>query len=105
MLYIATGVLAFALPYVALAFAGALLWRRLRSVSTLMVALGFAAAFAGQLMDLLVRFELNNVARAQHDTIFIVAHYHAFPILTHYIGLFGLWVAAVGLVRYARRGR
>jgi hypothetical protein len=40
------------MPVAALAIGGVLLWMHLRSAASLLVAMGFAATFLGQLVDL-----------------------------------------------------
>jgi len=39
------------------------------------------------------------------DTVYVIAHHDAFPALTHYLGLLGLWAAAAGLLWHARQIR
>lgn len=90
-----------ALPVAALAVGGVLLWRRLRSVATLLVALGFAAALLGQVVDLIASFELSSMMRAHPDSTFFIVYHHGFPLLAHYAGLVGLWAAAAGLTWHA----
>jgi hypothetical protein len=94
-------------PCAVLTAAGALLWRRWRSIATAMIALGFATTFVSLASGLLVTYRthavlmgLTSAAQAQHDTFFVVAHYHRFlPIFE----LLGIWVAAAGTLWHVRR--
>ena len=93
-------------PCAVLTVAGVLIWRRWRSVATGMIALGFAATFLSVASGLFVAYkthavlsELTAAPPAQHDTYFLVAHYHGFPLL----GILGMWVAAVGALWHVRR--
>ena len=97
----APDLLASALPVAALAAGGVLLWRRLGSVAALLVALGFAAALLGQVVDLIRSFELSSVMRAHPDSTFFVVYRLGLPLLAHYVGLVGLWAAAAGLTWHA----
>jgi len=96
-----TGVLLFGLPVAALAVGAVLLWRRVHSAATLLIALGFAAAFLGQVADLLGAYEVSSVMRTHPDATYFVAYHHSFPLLAHYVGLLGLWAAAAGLIWHA----
>jgi hypothetical protein len=77
-----------------------------------MAALGFAATLIGLGLQLFASFELsaamqdlNSAAATQRTTLFVVAHNHAASLVTHHIGLFGLSLAAVGLIWHANRDR
>ena len=98
---VALDLLALALPVTALAVGGALLWRRLRSLATLLVALGFTATLLGQVVELLTSIELSSMMRTYPDSTFFIAYHHGFPVLAHYVGLVGLWTAAAGLIWHA----
>ena len=74
-------------PHALFALAGALLWTRRRTLATLLIALGFAAALVGEAAGILAH------------------HHHVFPILTHYATLVGLWLAAVGMIWHAVANR
>jgi hypothetical protein len=100
--------LLFVVPYAVLTTAGVLLWRRSRSIATFMVALGFAAALLGQVAGMFISLEFSAAIAAQHahqNGAPFELHYHVFPWLTHHVGLFGIWTAAVGLVWHASRKR
>jgi hypothetical protein len=89
-----------ATAYAVLTIAGLLLWKRSRSFSTVIVALGFAIILFDQLI-LLVSYVRMTAALRGHwgDTLFII--YHRANSLR--IVLVGLWLAAVGLVWHALR--
>jgi hypothetical protein len=95
-------------PYAVLALAGVLLWKRHRSVATVMIAVGFVATFVGQAAGIHLNSELSAAVRAQQDASLVLAqHRRIYPLLTHYAALCGLWTAAVGMLwhaasRYAR---
>ena len=106
MLYTIAELLILSLPLLALTVAGGLLWRRLHSGAALLITLGFAATLVGQATDLLVTLQLNDLVRTHPgDTVYVIAHHYAFPALTHYLGLLGLWAAAAGLLWHARQVR
>jgi len=93
-------------PCAVLTAAGVLLWRRWRSPATAMIALGFAATLISVASGLFATYkthamllELTSTPPVQHDTFFIVAHYHRFPLL----GVLGLWTAAAGTLWHVRR--
>jgi hypothetical protein len=90
-----------ALPVAALAIGGVLLWMHLRSAASLLVAMGFAATFLGQFVDLVSAYELSSVMRTHPDVTYFVAYHRSFGLLMHYVGLLGLWVAAAGLIWHA----
>jgi hypothetical protein len=97
-------------PYAMLTTAGVLLWKRWRTVATAMIALGFAAAFAGLASGLFAPYkthavlsELSSVPPAHQDSYYVATHYHRFPLLT--FGLIGIWTAAVGTLWHVRRVR
>lgn len=93
-------VLLFVVPYVVFAAAGLLLWKRWHTVATGMVALGFAAALIGQVAVFWVGLKSYSAAHHQIGTPRFV-----FPWLTHYVGAYGFWTAAVGLLWHAIRKR
>ena len=112
MLYTITWVLVLVVPLAVLTVAGVLLFRRWRSAATAMVALGFAATLIGQVVALYESFklsaamqELKPVVDTHRNTLFLVAHFHAVPVLTHHVAVFGLSLAAVGLLWHANGGR
>jgi len=93
-------------PYALLALAGVLLWRRRRTFATLLMALGFAATFAGQVAGFHVSHEVGAAVRSHQDASLVLAHHHyIFPMLTHYANLLELWAAAVGMVWHAVASR
>jgi len=94
-------------PCAVLTAAGALLWRRWRSIATAMIALGFAATFVSLASGLFVTYrthavlvDLTSAPQARQDTFFVVAHYHRF---LPSFGLLGIWVAAAGTIWHVRR--
>jgi hypothetical protein len=87
-------------PYAVLTAAGVLLWRRTRTVATIMVAGGFAAALLGQLAGLFVSVKVDAVMRAHRDATFFLVQHHAIP---HQVAMAGLWAAALGLLWHASR--
>ena len=90
-----TWALLFVLPYAVLTVAGVLLWKRSRSVAAFLVALGFAAALLGQVAGFFVNVELS---AAMRNRGVVGLHLHGLPWLAHYLGIGGIWVAAVGLL-------
>jgi hypothetical protein len=100
-----TWALLFVLPYTILTTAGVLLWKRWRSFATFLVALGFAAALVGQVAGLFINLEFSAAMRTHPHGSPVDLHYHGFPWLTHHVGLFGIWAAAVGLLWHASRKR
>lgn len=95
-------------PCAVLTATGMLLWRRWRSAATAMIALGFAATFLSVASGLSATYKTHAVLSeptsappAQRDTLFIVAHFHRFPLL----GVLGMWAAAAGTLWHVRRHR
>jgi hypothetical protein len=77
-----------------------------------MVALGFAATLVGLALQLFAAYklsaamqDLNSAVDPQRNTLFVVAHNHASSLVMHHLGLFGLSLAAVGLIWHANRDR
>src|ERR1700719_3583038 len=95
-------ILLFVVPYVVFTAAGVLLWKRSRSVATLLVALGFAAALLGQVAGFFVNVEFS---AAMRNRGVVGLHLHGFPWLTHYVGIGGIWAAALGLIWHASSKR
>jgi hypothetical protein len=84
--------------YAVLTVAGAVLWKRTRSLQTALVAIGFALVLPDQVSALVEYFEFVALLHGRSsDTFFLIQH-HAF---LHYVSILGLWVAAVGLVWHA----
>ena len=101
-----TMILVLVAPYGLLALAGLLLWKQHRTVATIMIALGFVAAFIGQAAGLHVSHEVDAAIRAHQDTSLVLAeHRRIFPLLTHYAAVCGIWVAAVGTLWHASARR
>ena len=93
-------------PYALLALAGLLLWKRQRSVATVMIALGFVATFIGQAAGL--HREPRSRCRGPRSSRRVAGlaqHRRIFPLLTHYAAVGGLWAAAVGMVWHASAKR
>jgi hypothetical protein len=84
--------------YAVLTVAGAVLWRRTRSLQAALVAAGFALALPGQVSALVEYFEFIALVQGRAGDTFFLVHHHAF---LHYVSILGLWVAAVGLVWHA----
>ena len=81
--------------YAGFTTAGALLWKRTRSLATALVAIGFALVLVDQIISLVEYIELNALVSGHYtDTLFIVQH-HA---VEQYVALVGLLVAAAGLL-------
>jgi hypothetical protein len=81
--------------YVSFTTAGALLWKRTRSLATALVAIGFALVLVDQIISLVEYIELTALVSGHStDTLFIVQH-HA---VEQYVALVGLLVAAAGLL-------
>ena len=97
-----TWILVLVAPYAFLALAGLLLWKRHRSVATVMIAVGFMATFIGQAAGIHVSHEVGTAVRTHQDVSQVLAqHRRIFPLLTHYASVCGLWAAAVGMVWHA----
>jgi hypothetical protein len=95
-------------PCATLTAAGVLLWKRWRSAATAMIALGFGATFLSVASGLFATYtthaalsEMTAAPSAQQNTLFIVAHYHRWPLL----GILGMWAAAAGTLWHVRRHR
>jgi hypothetical protein len=84
--------------YAALAVAGAVLWRRTRSLRTVMVAIGFALVLPDQVSKLVEYFEFTALLQGRSGDTFFLIHHHA---VLHYVSILGLCVAAVGLLWHA----
>ena len=84
--------------YAVLTVAGAVLWKRSRSLQTALVAIGFALVLPDQVSALVEYFEFVALLQGRSSDTFFLIHHHA---LLHYISMLGLWVAAVGLVWHA----
>jgi hypothetical protein len=89
-----------AVAYGVLTAGGAVQWKRARSVTAAMVAIGFGMVFIDQVVELVEYVQVSALLRDHAvDTLFVV-HHHAFM---QYISLLGLWLAAVGLMRHSLR--
>jgi hypothetical protein len=86
------------IAYAALAVAGAVLWNRTRSLWTALIGVGFALVFPDQISAIVEYFQFNALLHGHPDDTFFLIHHHAF---LRYVSIFGLWVAAVGLVWHA----
>ena len=86
--------------YAVLTVAGALLWKRTRSLPTALVTIGFALVLPDQLIEQAEYFQFITLLHGRPpDTYFLVYH-HA---VLRCVSILGLWVAAVGLVWHASR--
>jgi MYXO-CTERM domain-containing protein len=101
VLFTLTWSLVFTLPFLLLAVAGFLLWRRRRSLATMLVLIGFAAMLLATATSLVESVEYSALVRAQPHGTFVVPHYHALWSVIHWAGLVGMWAASVGLVWHA----
>jgi hypothetical protein len=84
--------------YAVLTVAGAVLWRRTRSLPTALVAMGFALILPEQVSTLIEYFEFIALMQGRPNATFFLVYHHAF---LHYVSILGLWVAAVGLAWHA----
>ena len=83
------------IAYAVITAASALLWKRTHAPAAVMVAIGFALVLVDQAVALVEYIELSALMRGHAaDTLFIVHR----PLILHYVGVLGLWIAAVGLV-------
>jgi hypothetical protein len=101
-------ILVLVVPYAFLALAGVLLWKRHRSVATVIIAVGFVATFIGQAAGIHLSHEVSAAVLTQQDaSLVLTQHRRIFPLLTRYAAVCGLWAAAVGMVWHAasRHGR
>jgi hypothetical protein len=81
--------------YVLFTTAGALLWKRYRSVATALVAIGFASVLVDQIISVVEYLEVTALLHGNPtDTFFIVQHRAA----EQYIALVCLVIAAAGLL-------
>ena len=90
--------LLFAVAYAVLTVAGAVLWKRTRSLQSALVAIGFALVLLDQVSALVEYFEFIALMHDRPSDTFFLIYHHAF---LHYVSLFGLWAAAVGLMWHA----
>lgn len=95
-------VLVLGVPNFLLAMGGWLLWRRHRSTAALLVVVGFTAVLIALLTSLFESIEYSAFYRAHPDASFI-ARYHSLTQIAHWIGLLGLWAAAIGLLWHTAR--
>ena len=95
------------LPYLAFTAAGVLLWKRWHSVATTLVALGFAAALFVQVARMVTYLTFQPPMEAHHqgEPFAFNLYYAVTPWWHHYVELFGIWAAAVGLLWHASRKR
>jgi hypothetical protein len=90
-----------AVAYAILAVAGLVLWNRVRSVATALVAIGFAIILIDQIIlsagsvCMIASFR----SQSSDNTLFVIYHRAHSPQVV----LAGLWFAAVGLVWHAVR--
>jgi hypothetical protein len=98
-------VLVIAIPNLLLAVGGFLLWRRHRSVATLLIGVGFTAALLALAISLFESIEYTSFSRSHSDASFIIPHPHLLTVAIHWAGLVGLWTAAVGMLWHAVRDR
>ena len=84
--------------YAVLTVAGAVLWRRTRSLPTALVAMGFALILPDQVSTLIEYFEFIALLHGRLSDTYFLVHRHAF---LRYVSILGLWVAAVGLTSHA----
>lgn len=84
--------------YAIFTVAGAVLWKRTRSLQTALVAIGFALVLPGQVSGLIAYFEFVALLRGHSgDTFYLIEHH----VFLHYVSILGLWIAAVGMVWHA----
>jgi hypothetical protein len=87
-----------AIAYFLLTLAGALLWKRSRSLSSAMIAIGFAIILIDQAILLVGYLRMNaSFSHQPGDTLFII--YHRANSL--HIVLIGLWLSGLGLIWHA----
>jgi hypothetical protein len=75
-------------PHALMVLAGALLWKRYRSVASIMIASGSAATLAVQVS---VIFVSPGIGAA------------GLPLLVQYVGQLGFWLSAAGCVWHAKK--
>jgi|ERR1700722_18795775 hypothetical protein len=88
--------------------AGWKLWIHWRSGATAMIVLGFAAALISVISGFFTTYQTHAVVysltaggQAQRETYFVAAHYERLP----WLGILGIWAAAVGTFWHVRRQR
>jgi glycerol-3-phosphate acyltransferase PlsY len=77
-------------PFLVLTIAGIALWRRYRSLSSLLVAIGFAVAFL-------------HLIASTFQSVGYALMTHPEWLWTRYLGNIGLWIAAVGFLWHVRQ--
>lgn len=77
-------------PFLFLAIAGIVLWRRYRSLPWLLVAIGFAVACL-------------HLMAGTSQSVGYALMTHPQWLWTRYLGQIGLWVAAIGLLWQAKQ--
>lgn len=94
-------------PYVILAAMGIILFWRLRTIATALLALGFLVYVVGQVSSLFIRADISKTYNAHGDVTSVVESFHGWAwTLSRYAGTAGMWIAAVGATMYVlRRGR
>jgi len=92
-------------PYGLLALAGALLWMNMRTAASMLAALGFVAAFIGQIGAARVGAQIATDLSTKDFKVVTLHYYHQFGPLFHYLALVGIWVAALAFVWVAMQAR
>src|SRR5579872_3567866 len=83
-----------------LTLAGAVLWRRTRTLATALIAIGFALVLAEQVSTLVGYLEFGAILNGHSgDTLFVIQHHG----LLRYVSILGLCAAALGLMWHAAR--
>ena len=86
-------------PYVALAVAGIVLFRRQRTAATALVAVGFIAVAASHLAAAFINYKYSYIYNTQGRVAAAEFHFEGWVWLSTYWGqIVGIWTAAAGLL-------
>ena len=77
-------------PFLVLTIAGIALWRRYRSLPSLLVAIGFTVSFL-------------HLVSSTFPSVGYALMTHPQLVWTRYLGHIGLWIAAVGFLWHAKQ--
>jgi hypothetical protein len=90
-------------PYGLIAVAGFLLWRRCRSLPTLIAALGFGITLIGQFVIVSFAFGLSLFATIQWIASTPIPHFTSLGFYLLRLGVLALWIGAAGLLWHSTR--
>ena len=97
-------ILLVAVPYLALAVVGVILFIRERTIATALVALGFGALTVSHVFVELVSFDYSHFSEARGAVVDPVPEFPGwFYTMTYWLNTFSPWVAATGLLWHTLR--